>query len=151
MPWRRHIEPLLRPVARAVWRLRRGMTLGVRGFVQAENGAVLLVEHTYVQGWHLPGGGVERGETAQRALERELAEEAGVKVVGPVRLVAIHASEHFPGDHVLLYRIGAWTPCPSKAAGEILRVGWFDPLALPDGATAFTRRLAAEALAAGQA
>jgi hypothetical protein len=54
--------------------LRRPMTLGARGIVfdRAAN-SVFLIEHTYVPGWQLPGGGVETGETIGLALERELA------------------------------------------------------------------------------
>jgi ADP-ribose pyrophosphatase YjhB (NUDIX family) len=127
------------------FRLRRGMTLGVRGLVLDADGLVLLVEHSYVHGWHLPGGGVERGECAERALERELAEEAGVRPIGPARLVLIDNDEsRFRGDHVLLYRIDDWTPCPARGGWEILRVGWFDPADLPLGVTDDTvRRIAA--------
>ena len=145
MVWRRSIEPLVRPFVRMGFRLRRGMTLGVRGLVLDEDGKVLLVEHTYVHGWHLPGGGVERGESAERALERELGEEAGVRPLWPARLVLIDNDEaRFRGDHVLLYRVDHWTPCPASARGEILRIGWFEPSDPPFGATPDTlRRIAA--------
>ena len=151
MAWRRRLEPFARPLVRLGFRLRRGMTLGVRGLVLDDDGRVLLVEHTYVHGWHLPGGGVERGESAERALERELAEEAGVRPVGPVRLVSIDNDEaRFRGDHVLLYRIDQWAPCPAGGASEILRVGWFDPDELPFGVTADTLRRIAAGLVCGQ-
>lgn len=41
--------------------LQRPMTLGVRGLVlDVPAKTVMLIRHTYVPGWHLPGGGVER-------------------------------------------------------------------------------------------
>ena len=63
--------------------LMRPMTLGVRAVVIDAEGRALLVKHTYVAGWHLPGGGVEVGETCEAALTRELAEEANVVLEGP--------------------------------------------------------------------
>src|SRR5690606_8107006 len=71
MTWRRRLEPLTRPFFFAVSRLTRGMTLGVRGVAFDPEGRVLLVEHTYLEGWWLPGGGVDRGETAQQAVRSE--------------------------------------------------------------------------------
>jgi hypothetical protein len=66
--------------------LRRPMTLGVRVLVRDKSGAVLLVRHSYVAGWHLPGGGVERGETAQDAARKELMEEAAIESLGEFEL-----------------------------------------------------------------
>jgi ADP-ribose pyrophosphatase YjhB (NUDIX family) len=150
MIWRRRLEPAIRPLMRLGFQLRRSMTLGVRGLVLDKHGRVLLVEHTYVHGWHLPGGGVERGEHCEDALRRELAEEAGVRPLGPVRLVQVENDEaHFRGDHVLLYRIDCWEACASDAAGEILRVEWFDPAQPPAGTTPHTIARIAAGLAAG--
>ncbi|MGH6956700.1 MAG: NUDIX domain-containing protein [Caulobacteraceae bacterium] len=147
MPWRRNLQPFVRPFYQAYSRLSRGTTLGVRGLVLNERGEVLLVEHTYVRGWFLPGGGVERGEMVEDALARELEEEAGVRVTGRPRLLAIHANHRvFPGDHVLVYRVDEWTACAATSRGEILAVGWFAPDALPADATAATRARIAEAL-----
>ena len=42
--------------------------------------ALLLVKTSYLVGWHLPGGGVRRGETPEMAARRELAEEIGLTV-----------------------------------------------------------------------
>src|SRR5204863_10159664 len=68
------------------WRFVRGMTLGVRGIVIDGAGAVFLVKHSYVAGWHLPGGGVEVGETVEEALARELGEEGNITLTGPPTL-----------------------------------------------------------------
>jgi len=145
MLWRRRLEPIARPFIRLHARLRRGLTLGVRGVVVDAEGRVLLVEHTYAPGWHLPGGGVERGETAVQALGRELEEEAGVQPIAAPRLISIHSNHRsYPGDHVLLYLVAAWTSCPATSRGEIHQVGWFAPDGLPVGATRGTRARLAE-------
>lgn len=147
MLWRRRIEPFTRPLVYAFFRFKRGLTLGVRAVVTNEDGKVLLLQHTYVHGWYLPGGGVERGETAELAVVRELEEEAGVRALSRPRLVSAHSNEVLhPGDHVLVYRIDAWETCASNAAGEIHAVGWFDPHDLPEETTRATRRRIAEAL-----
>lgn len=147
MLWRHRLEPLLRPLIQRMFRLQRGMTLGVRGLVLDGQGRVLMVEHSYQAGWRLPGGGVERGETAVQAMRRELEEEGGVRVIGEPRLVSIHSQEQrFRGDHVLLYRIDAWAPCPPHGGLEIARIDWFDPAALPASVSEGTRRRIAEAL-----
>ena len=60
---RKRLEPLLRRIFHLYWRLVRGMTLGVRAVVLDDDNRVFLVKHIYVAGWHLPGGGVEAGES----------------------------------------------------------------------------------------
>jgi ADP-ribose pyrophosphatase YjhB (NUDIX family) len=145
MNWRQRIEPATRRLMQVWWRRRRGMTLGVRGIVLRDDGQVVLVRHTYVGGWHLPGGGVERGEPAEQALQRELAEEAGVEMTGPATLLGVYSNERiFRGDHVLLYAVHDWRACATDHAGEIEAVGWFAPEDLPDTATPATRRRLAE-------
>lgn len=145
--WKRFLEPRLRPAWQMAMRQARGLTLGVRAMVFDEAGRVLLVEHSYTPGWHLPGGGVERGETAEEAVARELEEEAGVRPAARPRLVSMHSNAAlFRGDHVLVYRVDLWTPCAATSRGEILRADWFDPRDPPEGTRPGVRRRLAEAL-----
>ena len=147
MIWRRAVEPFTRPLFFLWSRLTRGKTLGVRGVVLDQRGHVLLVEHTYLKGWYLPGGGVDAGESTEAALVRELREEVGVEVEGRPRLLSIHSAEKlFKGDHVVVYRIDQWRKVASDAHGEILNAEFFAPDALPEGATRSTRERVAEAL-----
>lgn len=53
--------------------MTRGLTLVVRAIVRSDDGRFLAVRHTYTPAWHFPGGGVEKGETAQAALKQGIA------------------------------------------------------------------------------
>ncbi len=139
------LEPAITPLFRAWWRLRRGMTLGVRGLACDEHGRVLLIRHTYRTGWFLPGGGVESGETALTAVVREMAEEGGVEADGQPRLFGFYANHaSFKNDHVAVYWLERWRPCAPLANGEIAERGFFALDALPEGVSQGTRRRLAE-------
>jgi 8-oxo-dGTP pyrophosphatase MutT (NUDIX family) len=65
------------PLARVWWRLAHARHEGVAVAVYV-GPALLLVRCSYRTGWHLPGGGVRRGETPDAAARRELSEEIGL-------------------------------------------------------------------------
>lgn len=143
--WRTRIEPFTRHLFFAWSRINRGMTLGVRGVATDSKGRVLLVRHTYLHGWWLPGGGVDRGETTQTAVVRELREEAGLIATSEPRLLSVHSNERFfPGDHVLIFAVDAFDLTERTSHGEIAEIGWFAPDALPEDTTRATRDRLAE-------
>jgi ADP-ribose pyrophosphatase YjhB (NUDIX family) len=145
--WKRWVEPFTRPLFFTQSRLTRGKTLGVRGLVLDARGRVLLIEHTYIAGWWLPGGGVDRGETTHAAVARELREEAGVNPLEAPRLLSVHSNEKFfPGDHVLLFRVDTWEEVPRTSHGEIRNVDFFDIDRLPDTINGGSLRRINEAL-----
>ena len=113
----------------------RGVTLGVRGIARDGEGRVFLVRHTYLSGWHLPGGGVERGETAEEAMVREFREEGDIRTEGPLRLLGLfHNNAGSALDHVALYEAPAFTVLRPKAPDrEIAEGGFFPADALPEG------------------
>jgi ADP-ribose pyrophosphatase YjhB (NUDIX family) len=124
------------------------MTLGVRGVVLDDRNQVLLIRHTYVPGWHLPGGGVETGETALDALGRELREEACITIDETPRLFGVFFNNRISRrDHVLVYVIRRFTVLEVKRPDrEIAEAGFFPLDRLPDGTTVATRNRLAEIL-----
>lgn len=120
----------------------RGLTVGVRGAVFDADGRVLLVRHGYMDGWHLPGGGVEPGETLIDALSRELMEEGNVRVAGTPVLHGVYFNNAVTRrDHVALFVVQEFEYGGSLPASfEIQEAGFFHVEALPDGTTAATRR-----------
>jgi ADP-ribose pyrophosphatase YjhB (NUDIX family) len=138
-----------RPLVHLYWRISRGMTLGVRGLVLDQQGRVFLVKHTYVAGWHLPGGGVERGETVLDALARELKEEGNIELAGaPAQFGIYFQPAVAQRDHVVLFVVKHFhQPAPPVPDSEIMAHGFFQRDALPPDTTRATRARIAEVMA----
>jgi 8-oxo-dGTP pyrophosphatase MutT (NUDIX family) len=145
---RRRAEPAIRRVLHLYWRLSRGMTLGVRAVVIDDEGRVFLVKHTYIAGWHLPGGGVEPGETMLEALARELKEEGNIELVEPPILHGLFLNLRISRrDHVALFVVRHFRqPAPPLPDREIMAHGFFAPDALPTDASPGTRARIAEVM-----
>ena len=137
---------LLRRSLHVGFLLRRALTLGVRGVVEDADKRVLLVRHTYVRGWHFPGGGVEVNETAVEAIIREVREEAAVQLTEPPVLAGAYFNRRLNGrDHVLLFRCPGWKPEGVFRPGtEIADARFFDLAELPADLSLGTRRRIAE-------
>jgi ADP-ribose pyrophosphatase YjhB (NUDIX family) len=122
-----------------------GVTLGVRALATDKAGRILLVRHSYLPGWHFPGGGVEVGETACEAASRELAEEGGLALSGEPRLRGIFRNpEWTPGNHIAFFEAGPWAPCPTHWGVEIEAAEFFTSDALPPDVHPSVRRRLAE-------
>jgi 8-oxo-dGTP pyrophosphatase MutT (NUDIX family) len=125
----------------------RAVTLGTRTIVFDDAGRVLLVRHSYKPGWYLPGGGVDRGESAEAAAAREVLEEAGVLCQERPVLHGLFMNTRLRRDHVACYIVRHCRPSTSaKPDWEIAESGFFAPDALPEGTTAATRRRLDEVL-----
>jgi ADP-ribose pyrophosphatase YjhB (NUDIX family) len=137
---------MLTAMLRPIWRLRRGLTLGAQGVVIGGEGRVLLVRHSYRPGWFFPGGGVEWGETIETALARELQEEAGVTLTGPVALHGVFSNfASFEGDHIAVFVVRHWQRREHyRKRGEIAEARMFARADLPERVDPGTRARLAE-------
>jgi len=143
---RRALEPVIRPVIHFYWRFSRPATLGVRAMVIDAQDRVFLIKHSYVDGWHLPGGGVETGETLLEALARELVEEGNIVISAAPRLHGVFFNKRISRrDHVALYIVRDFRqdsiPQPNH---EIVAHGFFALTGLPEDTSRATRARIAE-------
>lgn len=111
------------------WWLRRPVVIGVRVVVLRDN-YVLLVRHTYREGWFFPGGIVGRGEILSAAARREVREETGIDITD-IELLGVYTSfAKYVTDHVAAFtaRGGDTVGTPDH---EIAEAAWFPRDALP--------------------
>jgi len=122
--------------------------MGVRAVALDAQGRVFLVRHSYLPGWHLPGGGVEVGETALEALTRELREEGHLELAGPPVLLGVYFNGFAARrDHVLVYVAEGVRQTHARPADrEIVETGFFPVDKLPEATARASRARIAEAL-----
>lgn len=117
------------------------VTFGVRAMLVVD-GKVLLVRHTYLPGFHLPGGGVDPGESAREAAIRELFEETGI-VAERTEFLGLYFNRALANrDHVAVFVVTAHreTHAPTGSGREIAERGFFPLDDLPAATTPATRR-----------
>ncbi len=132
---------MIRRLMHLYWRFSRGLTLGVRGMAIDQEDRVFLIKHSYVPGWHLPGGGVEPGETMLDALRREMVEEGNIEIGPAPDFFSMYYNPRDSNrDHVALYVIRDFVqPSLPRANAEIVAHGFFARDQLPQDTTPATR------------
>jgi 8-oxo-dGTP pyrophosphatase MutT (NUDIX family) len=98
------------------------------GAVFVEDDRILLVRKTYSNGWDIPGGYVDAGESPAAACRRELKEELGIRRE-PQRLLIIDWAPHVDEGDKILYifdcgDLGADENRIQLAADELDRWEW---------------------------
>jgi 8-oxo-dGTP pyrophosphatase MutT (NUDIX family) len=128
------------------FRFKRPMTLGVRAVIIDQSNHVFMVRHGYVPGWHVPGGGVETGETMLEALKKEAMEEGLIRILGKPELHGMFFNRQAsPRDHVGVYVVRDFEILGERKPDfEIAETGWFPADALPPGTSKGTARRIAE-------
>jgi 8-oxo-dGTP pyrophosphatase MutT (NUDIX family) len=80
----------------------RPLPLGVR-IMLIRDGKVLLVRQTYMDGWFMPGGRIEKNETTEQAARREAREEVGAELRS-ISLLGVYSNfKEWKSDHNVLF------------------------------------------------
>ena len=125
---------------RVTWFIRRPKTLGAHALALTPERKIVLVKLRYSPGWRLPGGGRQPGESAERAVLRELREEIGLVSHGRVRLACeIEELVHYKRDVAALLVVEGITYRP-RWTWEVEQVAEFDLDALPPDTASPTLR-----------
>jgi 8-oxo-dGTP diphosphatase len=119
--FRRMPAPLRRFVVRAG---TPGFTVGAVCLLQRD-GMLLMLRQPHRVGWSLPGGLLDRGESAAEAVQRELVEEIGVRVqVGRPVTAVVDA----PLRRVdVIFRVEVGDDIGERVGGEATTARWLDP------------------------
>ncbi|NTF46138.1 NUDIX domain-containing protein [Rhizobium rhizogenes] len=116
----------------------------VAAVIHDHTGKLLLQEKASGEGWSLPAGAIELGETPQDAVIREVKEETGLRVTSTSVLGVYGGSEFrytYPNGHQVEYVVtlfkcqvlegeGTWTDAETKSLRYFARDD-MPPLALP--------------------
>lgn len=117
----------------------RPVRTGVRILLLKRN-KVWLVRHTYLPGWFLPGGGLERNETLEQAARREAFEETGAELEKVTLLGAFTNFVQWKTDHTVVFLCRDFD-ITGKPDGEIAEIRAYPLNALPDATYKSHRRL----------
>ena len=115
--------------------LTPNFTLGALCLLE-HDGRLLMLQQSHRWGWTLPGGLVDRGETAAQGVCREVFEEVGLHVeVGLPIGTVVDARQHRVD---VIFHVPVRQPPSVRARGEAVRAAWLVPqdAGAVDGSTA---------------
>ena len=132
LPQAKDVFALFREATRHVL---RHPVIGVAAAARTADGRWLLIRRGDTGGWALPGGTLEWGETVRKGVTRELLEEAGVEVEGPIELHGVYSNpERDYRFHAVTILVTVLVSEPRRAPKnplEITEVRLFESADLP--------------------
>ena len=117
-----------------VRRVAPSFTVGAMCVIERADGRVLLIQHLYRKRWGIPGGLLQRHESAPDAARREVFEEVGldIELIGEP-MVNVDAR---PRRVDIVFRARPVNDGDADRARpcsvEVIDVGWFDPTGFPE-------------------
>ena len=128
----RGVLKIVKEIAR---HLLRRPVVGIAAAARVPDGRWVLVRRTDTGEWALPGGTLEWGERLRTAIERELYEEAGVRVRELGAIAGVYSDpardERFHAVTIVVRAMVTLPQRPPDNPAEIAAVGLFESDELP--------------------
>lgn len=117
----------------------RPVRMGVR-VMMIQDDKVWLIRHTYLEGWFMPGGGLNRNESLEQAARREAKEETGAEL-GKIILLGVFTNYvQWKTDHTVVFLCKDFK-FTGKSDAEIAELKQFSLSELPKYVYASHRKL----------
>lgn len=122
----------MNPVKNLYWFVFRPKTRGVKCIIQWQD-KILFVRISYAhKGWTVPGGGVEKRESFEEAVRREVKEEVGI-VLGEVKMFREYVStKQYKVDTIQCFQSRVENPDFKIDGREIVGAKWSDITHIPE-------------------
>jgi ADP-ribose pyrophosphatase YjhB (NUDIX family) len=126
-------------IKNVVFSLLNKTTIGTRTLI-IKNNQILLVKHTYMPGWYIPGGAVDCGEITLEAAKREAFEETGITLLELELVGVYYNTAQKRNDYVIFYICKDFVEGEMKPNSEIAEQKWFAIDKLPPDISESTKR-----------
>ena len=136
-----YIYKLTHPLIRAYWRICKPKTFGAKAILIHET-SILLTKNINARYWSLPGGKIDKGETPEHCILRELQEELALCVSKTSFLLGTYSSQQEGKQDTVYVFIVNLPSMLFEKQWELETAKWFPLNALPeDISPAALRRL----------
>ena len=133
------IYKISHPFVRLYWKIFKPKTYGARAIIIHEAN-ILLVKNINVNHWSLPGGKIDKGETPEECLLRELKEELALSISKvDYKLGEYLSDKEGKRDTVYIFVVKLLSPNFEKQ-WELRDAQWFPLSRLPENLSPATSR-----------
>lgn len=123
---------IIAPLTKIYWFIFRPKTYGVKCVVKCGN-EVLMIKNSYGswKSWMFPGGGIDKDESAEEAVKREVMEEVGIEIIDFQKIGEYTSAKEYKRDTVTVFMAKVNSKEFKIDHSEISQASWFDLNNLP--------------------